>query len=148
MGDFDDYLVQKFEDEWSCELPEDFKPRRDAPAPAEGVEEGVEAAGAVGEMEVQPLPAEAGEETETAKQESIQECSKVDLIKETTETAKDDAEGDLNPKPDAGEKASGNEPVVKLGSPVPDDDEAVGTKPTTTETTAAVANGKPMEPSI
>ncbi|KAI8291199.1 histone acetylation protein 2 [Colletotrichum sp. SAR11_57] len=140
MGDFDDYLVQKFEDEWSCELPEDFKPRRDAPAPAEGVEEGVEAAGAVGEMEVQPLPAEAGEETETAKQESIQEDSKDDLIKETTKTAKDDAEGDLNPKPDAGEEASGNEPVVKLGSPVPDDDEAVGTKPTTTERTAAVAN--------
>lgn len=148
MGDFDDYLVQKFEDEWSCELPEDFKPRRDAPAPAEGVEEGVEAAGAVGEMEVQPLPAEAGEETEAAKQESIKEDAKDDLIKETMETATDDAEGDLNPKPDAGEEASGNEPVVKLGSPVPDDDEVGGTKTTTTETTAAVANGKPTGPSI
>ncbi|OLN84965.1 hypothetical protein CCHL11_04017 [Colletotrichum chlorophyti] len=27
-GDFDAYLAQKFEDEWSCELPEDFKPKR------------------------------------------------------------------------------------------------------------------------
>ncbi|KAI8311020.1 histone acetylation protein 2 [Colletotrichum sp. SAR11_59] len=140
MGDFDDYLVQKFEDEWSCELPEDFKPRRDAPAPAESVEEGKEAAVAAGEMEVQPLLAEAGEETEVAKQESIQDDSKDDLIKDTTEMAKDDAEGGLNPKPDAGEGASGNEPVVKLGSPVPDDDEVVGTKNNTTEATAAVAN--------
>lgn len=28
MGDFDEYLAQKFEGEWSCELPEEFKPKR------------------------------------------------------------------------------------------------------------------------
>ncbi|KAH0445022.1 proline-rich early nodulin [Colletotrichum camelliae] len=151
MGDFDDYLVQKFEDEWSCELPANFKPRRDAGAAAEGVhsvEESKEAAGAAAEMEVQPAPAELGEETEVAKQKPVQENAKDDQIKETKETAEHDAEGDLNPKSDAGGEASGNEPVVKLGSPVPDDDEVVGTKTMATETTAAMANGKPTGLSI
>ncbi|KAJ0168148.1 hypothetical protein CTA2_9295 [Colletotrichum tanaceti] len=36
-GDFDGYLKQKFEDEWSCELPEGFRPKRDGDEPAKGV---------------------------------------------------------------------------------------------------------------
>jgi hypothetical protein len=31
MGDFDEYLVSKFEDDWEVDLPEDFKPRRGLP---------------------------------------------------------------------------------------------------------------------
>ncbi|OBR11890.1 Proline-rich early nodulin [Colletotrichum higginsianum IMI 349063] len=50
-GDFDGYLKQKFEDEWSCELPEGFRPKRDGDKPAKGVavaeEEGKAEAGGV-----------------------------------------------------------------------------------------------------
>lgn len=31
MGDFDEYLVSKFEDDWEVNLPEEFKPRRGLP---------------------------------------------------------------------------------------------------------------------
>ena len=43
-GEFDDYLVKKFEEDWGVELPEELKPRRviAAPTPPEQAESNVD----------------------------------------------------------------------------------------------------------
>jgi hypothetical protein len=44
MGDFDQYLIDKFEEDWATELPEEFKPRRAQRCRAEEEMTGVEKA--------------------------------------------------------------------------------------------------------
>ncbi|KAG7057774.1 proline-rich early nodulin [Colletotrichum scovillei] len=108
-GDFDDYVTQKFEDEWSCKLPEGFKPNRssDAPGPA--------------------APAEAGkahiEQTEeTTNQTKGDVIDKVQVegeaIKQVTDTKAADTTGDANT---AEENDAREAPGVALGSPLPED---------------------------
>ncbi|KAF6808420.1 proline-rich early nodulin [Colletotrichum sojae] len=53
MGDFDAYLAQKFEDEWSCELPEGFRPNRNGePAAAAATDKEEEEQDSKGSVDV------------------------------------------------------------------------------------------------
>ncbi|KAL0943852.1 proline-rich early nodulin [Colletotrichum truncatum] len=99
-GDFDDYLVQKFEEEWSCELPEEFKPKRDSGVSAAEVNE----------------DAESSNEVKNHSEEPATE------LNGTIEG--EDALGTLDKEPKVDEEThAANEPVIQLGSPVPEDNE-------------------------
>ncbi|KAK0375245.1 hypothetical protein CPAR01_08412 [Colletotrichum paranaense] len=108
-GDFDDYVTQKFEDEWSCKVPEGFKPNRsgDAPGPA--------------------APAEAGkahveqteENTDQTRGDAIDKVQvEAEAIKQVTDTKAADTTGDANTAKDNDAREA---PGVALGSPLPED---------------------------
>ncbi|KAJ0299294.1 hypothetical protein COL5a_000629 [Colletotrichum fioriniae] len=116
-GEFDDYVTQKFEDEWSCKLPEGFKPNRsgNAPGPAAPAE--------VGKAHVD----QKEEIANSAKGKSIDKVQvEGEVIKQVKETkaaienapSTTDTTGDTNK---AEETDAREAPGVTLGSPFPDD---------------------------
>ncbi|KAL0779661.1 hypothetical protein CaCOL14_004145 [Colletotrichum acutatum] len=108
-GDFDDYVTQKFEDEWSCKLPEGFKPNRSGDVP------GLAAPAEAGKVHVE----QREENTNQTKGDIIDKVQvEGEAIKQVKETKAADTSGDANT---AEETDSREAPGVALGSPLPED---------------------------
>ncbi|KAK2059556.1 hypothetical protein LY76DRAFT_592247 [Colletotrichum caudatum] len=121
-GDFDSYLKQKFESEWSCELPGAFGLNRDGDGPAKGVM-AAEEPGKVDEdtqMEVKAEDAEGAEDSEISQEQPNRETKMID--ESESEEAVDVKLG--SPASQTYEIQLGSpipeESGVKLGSPISD----------------------------
>ncbi|GKT40747.1 uncharacterized protein ColSpa_00928 [Colletotrichum spaethianum] len=123
-GDFDGYLKQKFEDEWSCELPEEFRPKRGGDEPAKEVapsEDGEKAkCEAQTEMKVEDGGAkEAGVLEEAPKKDvdMTDRCEFKEVVDVKLGSPTSQASGIKlgSPAPE--------ESCVKLGSPIPESQE-------------------------
>ncbi|KXH61243.1 hypothetical protein CSAL01_02382 [Colletotrichum salicis] len=116
-GDFDDHVTQKFEDEWSCNVPEGFKPDRSSIAP-----------GPAASAEVEKTRVEQKEEITNQAEEQIIDNVQVegDVVNQAEEVkatvknvpATTDTTNDVNM---AEENEAREAPGVTLGSPLPDD---------------------------
>ncbi|EFQ27860.1 uncharacterized protein GLRG_03004 [Colletotrichum graminicola M1.001] len=110
-GDFDSYLKQKFEDEWSCELPEGFGLNRDGNGPTNGVTAAEEQRKEEGEtqMEAKVKNAEGTEYAEVTQEQPNKDTRMID-------------EGDSEEVVDVklGSPASQTH-EIQLGSPIPEE---------------------------
>ncbi|OHE95407.1 hypothetical protein CORC01_09279 [Colletotrichum orchidophilum] len=118
-GDFDGYVAQKFEDEWSCELPEGFRPNRSGEMPDSA------ALATVKEAPVKQKEESTNEEEDEVIDQAQAEGSVINQAEEMKQTATvEDVTATADAKNDVGmakvieaEDLSG----VKLGSPIPED---------------------------
>ncbi|KAK1966398.1 hypothetical protein LY78DRAFT_657343 [Colletotrichum sublineola] len=121
-GDFDSYLKQKFEDEWSCVLPEGFRLSRDGDVPAKevtAVEEQRKAEGG-DQMEVKVKDAEGAADAEAPQEQPIEETEMAD--EDESEEVVDVKLGSPACQTSGIQLGSPipEESGVKLGSPIPD----------------------------
>ncbi|GKT58687.1 proline-rich early nodulin [Colletotrichum tofieldiae] len=110
-GDFDSYLKQKFEDEWSCELPEEFRPKRDGGEPAKAIA----AVEEQGKAQCEARMVVKAEDDGGAEEARVsEEAPKKDVEMTNGDESKEAAEVKLqSPAPQTS--------VIKLGSPVPEE---------------------------
>ncbi|KAK1984053.1 Asx homology domain-containing protein [Colletotrichum cereale] len=121
--DFDSYLKQKFEDEWSCELPEASGPKRNGDEPAKGVVAAEEQGKAEGDtqMEMKVEDADGAEEAEVLQEQPKEEIEMTDEG-ESEETV--DVKLGSPASQTSGIQLGSPVPeysCVTLGSPIPDD---------------------------